>query len=115
MARLKSSCRIPRIVVASSSLMTNRPDKLDTDMKRPGRFDLKIPFFAPQTTAERVSLKRSRFGMISHYCRIEVPLSPSSSHSMDMQPLSSKRSYSWRRTSWPAMMMAARLKNRPTL
>ena len=37
-------------------MMTNRPDKLDTDMKRPGRFDLKIPFFAPQTTAERVSL-----------------------------------------------------------
>ena len=28
-------------------MMTNRPDKLDADLKRPGRFDLKIPFFFP--------------------------------------------------------------------
>lgn len=37
-------------------MMTNRPDKLDTDMKRPGRFDLKIPFFSPQNAAERAAI-----------------------------------------------------------
>lgn len=40
-------------------MMTNRPDKLDTDMKRPGRFDLKIPFFAPQNAAERAAIVRA--------------------------------------------------------
>jgi SpoVK/Ycf46/Vps4 family AAA+-type ATPase len=39
-----------RIVVL---MMTNRPDKLDADLKRPGRFDLKIPFFFPEDHAER--------------------------------------------------------------
>jgi len=39
-----------RIVVL---MMTNRPDKLDADLKRPGRFDLKIPFFFPEDDAER--------------------------------------------------------------
>ena len=34
-------------------MMTNRPDKLDVDLKRPGRFDFKIPFFFPETTEER--------------------------------------------------------------
>jgi ATPase family associated with various cellular activities (AAA) len=33
-------------------LMTNRPDKLDIDIKRAGRLDRKIPFFYPQTAAE---------------------------------------------------------------
>ena len=37
-------------------MMTNRPDKLDTDLKRPGRFDLKIPFFFPETPEERKSI-----------------------------------------------------------
>ncbi len=34
-------------------MMTNRPDKLDVDLKRPGRFDLKIPFFFPEGEVER--------------------------------------------------------------
>lgn len=34
-------------------MMTNRPDKLDADLKRPGRFDLKIPFFYPEQPEER--------------------------------------------------------------
>ena len=34
-------------------MMTNRPDKLDVDLKRPGRFDMKIPFFFPETDDER--------------------------------------------------------------
>ncbi|MCB1093863.1 MAG: AAA family ATPase, partial [Verrucomicrobiae bacterium] len=42
-------------------MMTNRPDKLDVDMKRPGRFDLKIPFFAPQNAAERLAILRAVF------------------------------------------------------
>jgi len=34
-------------------MMTNRPDKLDTDLKRPSRFDVKIPFFFPEESSER--------------------------------------------------------------
>jgi hypothetical protein len=34
-------------------VLTNRPDKLDTDLKRPGRLDLKIPMFYPETDAQR--------------------------------------------------------------
>jgi SpoVK/Ycf46/Vps4 family AAA+-type ATPase len=34
-------------------MMTNRPDKLDVDLKRPGRFDMKIPFFFPEEPEER--------------------------------------------------------------
>ena len=40
-------------------MMTNRPDKLDIDMKRPGRFDLKIPFFCPQNATERMAMVRA--------------------------------------------------------
>ena len=36
--------------------MTNRPDKLDVDLKRPGRFDLKIPFFFPEEEPERLAI-----------------------------------------------------------
>ena len=40
-----------RVVIC---MMTNRPDKLDTDLKRPGRFDVKIPFFFPEEKSERI-------------------------------------------------------------
>ena len=42
-----------RIVVL---MMTNRPDKLDVDLKRPGRLDLKIPFFFPETQGDRTAI-----------------------------------------------------------
>jgi AAA+ superfamily predicted ATPase len=40
-------------------MMTNRPDKLDADMKRPGRFDLKMPFFPPQDDEARIAITRA--------------------------------------------------------
>jgi transitional endoplasmic reticulum ATPase len=37
-------------------LMTNRPDKLDIDIKRAGRLDRKIPFFYPDSEADVESI-----------------------------------------------------------
>ena len=37
-------------------LMSNRPDKIDIDLKRAGRLDRKIPFFYPQTESEVSSI-----------------------------------------------------------
>jgi transitional endoplasmic reticulum ATPase len=50
------------------AMMTNRPDKLDADMKRPGRFDLKMPFFPPQNDEDRLSIIKSllRKNKITH-------------------------------------------------
>ena len=42
-------------------LMTNRPDKLDIDIKRAGRLDRKIPFLYPQTREEVVSVLQAQF------------------------------------------------------
>ena len=42
-------------------LMTNRPDKLDTDLKRPGRFDVKVPFFFPEAASERRLILEAQF------------------------------------------------------
>src|SRR5690606_33680455 len=35
---------------------TSRPDLLEVDLKRPGRLDVHIPLFAPQTSEERGAL-----------------------------------------------------------
>ncbi|GAB3258895.1 ATP-binding protein [Chitinimonas naiadis] len=43
-------------------LMTNRPDKLDIDIKRPGRLDVKLPFFYAQSGEERVEIVQALFG-----------------------------------------------------
>lgn len=37
-------------------LMTNRPDKLDVDIKRPGRLDRKIPFFYADNPEDRLRI-----------------------------------------------------------
>lgn len=42
-------------------IMSNRPDKLDIDLKRPGRFDSKIPFFYPQNSEELESVIKVLF------------------------------------------------------
>ena len=40
-------------------VMTNRPDKLDVDLKRAGRLDRKIPFLYPQTPEEVEEVARA--------------------------------------------------------
>ncbi|HEX8951998.1 MAG TPA: ATP-binding protein, partial [Polyangia bacterium] len=41
-------------------LMTNRPDKLDVDIKRAGRLDRKIPFLYPQTGDEVINILKAQ-------------------------------------------------------
>jgi len=54
-------------------VMTNRPDKLDADLKRAGRLDRKIPFFPPQDAeeVEPVLLALLRRHAIAH--ALELP------------------------------------------
>ncbi len=42
-------------------LMTNRPDKLDIDIKRAGRLDRKIPFLYPQSGDEVIDILKAQF------------------------------------------------------
>jgi transitional endoplasmic reticulum ATPase len=52
-------------------LMSNRPDKVDIDLKRAGRLDRKIPFFYPQTPAEVETIVQAqlRKNKVSHELR----------------------------------------------
>ena len=54
-------------------LMTNRPDKLDIDIKRAGRLDRKIPFLYPQTAAEVEDIFRAQIRKHALVTTIEFP------------------------------------------
>lgn len=52
-------------------LMTNRPDKLDTDIKRPGRLDRKIPFFYADSATERAAIVKAILSRYEVKCSID--------------------------------------------
>jgi transitional endoplasmic reticulum ATPase len=54
-------------------LMTNRPDKLDVDIKRAGRLDRKIPFLYPQTPEEVSLILKAQFKKQKVKTDIEFP------------------------------------------
>jgi SpoVK/Ycf46/Vps4 family AAA+-type ATPase len=54
-------------------VMTNRPDKLDVDLKRAGRLDRKIPFLYPQSAAEVVGILQAQFRKNKVAVEVEFP------------------------------------------
>jgi len=54
-------------------LMTNRPDKLDVDIKRAGRLDRKIPFLYPQSGEEVVGILKAQFRKQKVKSELEFP------------------------------------------
>src|SRR3954449_331351 len=54
-------------------VMTNRPDKLDVDLKRAGRLDRKIPFLYPQTAEEVTGILKAQFKKQKVKTAIESP------------------------------------------
>jgi transitional endoplasmic reticulum ATPase len=54
-------------------LMTNRPDKLDLDLKRAGRLDRKIPFLYPQTADEVEQIIKAQIKKHKLTSSIEFP------------------------------------------
>jgi SpoVK/Ycf46/Vps4 family AAA+-type ATPase len=54
-------------------LMTNRPDKLDLDLKRAGRLDRKIPFLYPQTADEVEQILKAQVKKHKLTTSIEFP------------------------------------------
>jgi SpoVK/Ycf46/Vps4 family AAA+-type ATPase len=54
-------------------LMTNRPDKLDLDIKRAGRLDRKIPFLYPQSADEVELILKAQFKKQKVKAEVEFP------------------------------------------
>ena len=56
--------------------MTNRPDKLDVDLKRAGRLDRKIPFLYPQTPEEVERVARRWCARTRSQTDVDFPRDP---------------------------------------